>query len=295
MSTQEEQREAIGRVMRFLREWDRGDGAARSRILNTFIAQNQGKTYYELEADLALGASLFLARLTTWMRLTYMFGTASVGLQLRAVSVFLSASSSHQYILEFLEDGGVLTLLDILGQTDITEEDRAEALRLLQTISAASPKYKEMICESRGVGAVAECLAKSNSDDTQEAAQVLLETLAHGNPQYQPQVYDCLVALMASSSPKAQQRVVHTLRTVQSELKTAHPSIVEPLLNMLRSLRYEVQDEAIGLILDLSQYELRPVLLSRLVALLKPSKNGAKLHQMPEGYAPPYNHFREIL
>ena len=122
MSTQEEQREAIGRVMRFLREWDRGDGAARSRILNTFIAQNQGKTYYELEADLALGASLFLARLTTWMRLTYplkplnpvlwcevislsswwtwslslfryMFGAASVGLQLRAVSVFLSASS----------------------------------------------------------------------------------------------------------------------------------------------------------------------------------------------------------
>ena len=74
-----------------------------------------------------------------------------------------------------------------------------------------------VFCVCAGVGAVAECLAKSHSDDTQEAAQVLLETLARGNPQYQPQVYDCLVALMVSSSPKAQQRVVHTLRTVQVE------------------------------------------------------------------------------
>lgn len=29
----------------------------------------------------------------------------------------------------------------------------------------------------------------------------------------------------------------------QSKMKTAHPSIVEPLLNMLGSLRLEVQDE----------------------------------------------------
>lgn len=61
----------IGKVLGFLREWDRGDGSARSRMLKTFVSQNTGKSFYELELQFAQVASLFLARLTTWMRLTY--------------------------------------------------------------------------------------------------------------------------------------------------------------------------------------------------------------------------------
>ena len=66
-----------------------------------------------------------------------------------------------------------------------------------------------------GVKAIAECLAKSNTDDTQEAAWALLESLSLGNLKYQNKVYKGLIALMACSSPKAQQLVLHTLRTVQ--------------------------------------------------------------------------------
>lgn len=72
MSTQEELAN-IGKVLGFLREWDRGDRTARSRMLNSFLTRNTGKTFYELELELAQVASLFLARLTTWMRLTYPF------------------------------------------------------------------------------------------------------------------------------------------------------------------------------------------------------------------------------
>lgn len=70
MWTQEEQAN-IGKVLSFLREWDRGDGAARGRMLNTFVSQNAGKSFYELELQFAQVAGLFLARLSTWMRLTY--------------------------------------------------------------------------------------------------------------------------------------------------------------------------------------------------------------------------------
>ena len=70
MSSQEEP-QSIGKVMEFLQEWDHGDKTTRHRMLTTFVTQNQGKTYYELETAFALGASLFLARLTTWIRLTY--------------------------------------------------------------------------------------------------------------------------------------------------------------------------------------------------------------------------------
>lgn len=71
MSTQTDEQANIGRVLSFLREWDRGDGTVRGRMLNTFLTLNSGKTFYELELEFAQVASLFLARLTTWMKLTY--------------------------------------------------------------------------------------------------------------------------------------------------------------------------------------------------------------------------------
>lgn len=52
--------------------------------------------------------------------------------------------------MEFLEVGGVLTLLEILGQSQTKEEDKNEAMHLLQIVSNAGRKYKELICESYG-------------------------------------------------------------------------------------------------------------------------------------------------
>nr|XP_020462654.1 uncharacterized protein C1orf228 homolog isoform X3 [Monopterus albus] len=233
MSAQEEQAN-IGKVLSFLRQWDRGGRRVRSCMLNTFLTKNTGKTCYELELEFAQVASLFLARLTTWMRLTYMFGTC-LGLQLKALGIFLSISSHDQYLMEFLEDGGVLTLLDILSHAQSKEEDKAEALHLLLTVSNAGCKYREIICESCGVKVIAECLAKSNAEETQE-----------------------------------------------SKLKTINHSIVEPLLNMLTSLQLDVQDEAINLMLDLRSYDVRPVLLSGLVALLRPTNEAIQEHRNTE-------------
>nr|XP_040041055.1 armadillo-like helical domain containing protein 1 isoform X4 [Gasterosteus aculeatus aculeatus] len=260
MSTQTDEQANIGRVLSFLREWDRGDGTVRGRMLNTFLTLNSGKTFYELELEFAQVASLFLARLTTWMKLT------------------------DQYLMEFLEDGGVLSLLNILGHSRSNEEEKTEALRLLLTVSNAGRKYKEIICESHGVTAIAECLAKSNTDETQETAGALLESISHGNPKYQNQIYDGLIALMACTSPKAQQLALHNVHTVQCKMKTAHCSIVEPLLSMLRSLHLEVRDEAISLILDLKCYDVRPLLLNGLVTLLRPTNKVQ--HHLEDSFIP---------
>uniref|UniRef100_A0A8C4S9V3 Armadillo like helical domain containing 1 n=1 Tax=Erpetoichthys calabaricus TaxID=27687 RepID=A0A8C4S9V3_ERPCA len=212
---------AITKLMAFLQEWDQSGKSVRSRILNDFIKYNMGKTSPELELEFAQGGSLFLTRLTAWMRLTYMIGTC-LGLQLQAIGVFLSAASNHRYLIEFLEVGGVLTLLEILGQAQSKEEDKTEAIKLLQSIASAGRKYKEIICESYGVRAVAECLAKSKSEHTQEQACALLESLAHGNPKYQIQVYKGLIALLPCNSPKAQQLALQTIRVLQVSFLVDH-------------------------------------------------------------------------
>lgn len=75
MSSPEEQAN-LGRALDFLRRWDRGDGPVRVRLLRSFLNRNARKTFYELEVDLAQTASLLLARITVWMRVSYPAGFA---------------------------------------------------------------------------------------------------------------------------------------------------------------------------------------------------------------------------
>ncbi|KAM3914169.1 armadillo-like helical domain containing protein 1 [Leptodactylus fuscus] len=270
------EQEAISRLMEFFKDWDNGNKVTRSRILKNFITSNQGKTAPELEQEFSQGGSLFMARLTTWLRLSYMFGTCLKEI-LQSISIFLSAASSSRYKVEFVEVGGILTLLEILGLNQLKEEDKMEALRNLQILARAGRKYKELICESYGVRAIAECLAKSKMDNVQEEAQALLEALAHGNPKYQTQVYKGLIALLPCTAPKAQHLTLQTLRIVQDIVQKPHPAIVEPLLGTLQTVHMEVQGEALQLIRELMPSEIRSTLLQGLVMLLRPSwKSGAK-------------------
>uniref|UniRef100_A0AC11EMF8 Armadillo like helical domain containing 1 n=1 Tax=Ovis aries TaxID=9940 RepID=A0AC11EMF8_SHEEP len=255
---------AISRLLSFLQDWDNAGKVARNNILNNFIEANQGKTAPELEQEFSQGASLFLVRLTTWLRLTY--------------PLLNRKTVSNRYLIEFLEVGGVLTLLEILALNKIKEEDKKESVKLLQVIANSGRKYKELICESYGVRSIAEFLAKSKSEETQEEVQVLLDSLIHGNPKYQNQVYKGLIALLPCASPKAQQLALQTLRTAQSIIGTTHPSIVDCVLKLLCTMHLEVQYEAIELIKDLVNYDVCPALLKGLVALLIPSfKETSKL------------------
>lgn len=62
---------AISRLLSFLQEWDDADKVLRTQILTTFIETNEGKTGPELELEFSQGASLFLIRVTTWLRIMY--------------------------------------------------------------------------------------------------------------------------------------------------------------------------------------------------------------------------------
>ncbi|XP_074122227.1 armadillo-like helical domain containing protein 1 isoform X3 [Sminthopsis crassicaudata] len=268
---------AISRLLGFLQEWDNAGNVARCHILDKFIRFNHSKTAPELEQEFSQGASLFLARLTTWLRLSYMAGACLKKL-LKSIGIFLSAVSCNRYLVEFLEVGGVFTLLEILGLEKVKEEDKKEAILLLQMVTNCGRKYKELICESYGVRSIAEFMAKSKCEDTQEEVQILLDSLVHGNPKYQHQVYKGLIALIPCASPKAQQLSLQTLRIAQVIVGTVHPSIVEFLMGVLRTMHLEVQYEAIELIKDLINTDVRTALLTGLVGLLRPSaKDTAKL------------------
>lgn len=56
--------------LRISRTWDTADRSSRLKILLDFVERNQGKTGPQLELELGNGASLFLTRISAWLRLT---------------------------------------------------------------------------------------------------------------------------------------------------------------------------------------------------------------------------------
>lgn len=274
--------ERLPEITELLDLWDHATKSSRGEILGVFINECKGKTAPELENKFSRAASLFLTRLTAWLRLTYMTAV-NLRLQIEAISIFISSSSGHKFLAEFLEVGGVLTILEILGLKEAKEEDKTEGIKLLSSIANAGRKYKELICESFGVRAVAECLAKSKSGNTQEQARYLLQELATGNPRYQEQVYKALISLLSSTSPKAQQLAAHTLKFVQDIIGKASNNIVDPVLLLLQSMHVEVQYEACELIKDLMNYEIKEDLIQRLVALLRPT--AADIEKIPKTFS----------
>jgi len=256
----------------YLQEWDNASKPKRSKILEQFINTNIGKTAPELEDIFNGGASLLFSRLTAWLRLSYMTG-CYVEIQLRAILVFVGSSNGHKFLTEFIEVGGVLTLLEILGLKLIDDVDKREALKIITIIANIGRKYKELICESFGIKAVAECLARSNSIECQDACKNVLQELSVGNPKYLNQVYKALISLLRSSSPEAQQIAAQILQNVQPMVESASISIVDPVLMLLRSLHLEVQYEGFQLIKLLISYDsIKTQLLNGLVGLVKPSK-----------------------
>ena len=69
----------------FLRRWDTGTRASRTKQLEEFVARCADMTGPQLEDELENGASLVLTRISAWLRLSYALGH-SVALQLQAIA-----------------------------------------------------------------------------------------------------------------------------------------------------------------------------------------------------------------
>ena len=202
-----------GRLQITLRAWDAGSRGSRMRQLEEFIARCSDMTGPQLESDLESGASLLLARISSWLRLSYALGH-SVALQLRAITVFVSASSGQRFLAEFVEVGGVATVIEILSLPQLPEEDKQCAMRLLASIAAAGRHYKEIVCEGDGIEALESFMATSKSEELLEEARDLLVTVGRGNPRFSSDVHRALLRLLKSETTTAQRLACTGLRTL---------------------------------------------------------------------------------
>ncbi|KAJ9468277.1 hypothetical protein DIPPA_16165 [Diplonema papillatum] len=129
-----------------LRRWDSGSRQQRISILLEFIASHKNSTGADIERNLGPTVMLFFTRITAWLRLTYMLGY-ELAVQLTAISLFLQG---QRYLTNFMEIGGIQTLLDIVCHRTKITRDKETALSILIHIANSGRVFREMICEEVG-------------------------------------------------------------------------------------------------------------------------------------------------
>jgi len=252
-------------LQRELQRWDKGSKHVRVQMLKAFLARNRHKTGPQLEKEFGNGASLFLTRVSSWLRLNYLLGFA-VGLQLEVIAVFVSASSGNRYLTEFLEVGGIITVLEILQVEErIKSEDKLQALSLLLAIAGAGRHYKELICEHSGVKVAVQGLSRSEDESFQEEARILLLNLGRGNPRFQVHVAEMVLTLLSGDNSGAQRMGAQCTRAFMLTLPPGF-DYVASCVPMLRSRDLQVQYEAAQLIEAFAKYSyLHESLVSELI------------------------------
>lgn len=279
-----------------LRKWDKGGREHRMRMLKGFVERHGGGMGVQLERIYGNGASLFLTRVLAWMRLTYMPGTGSI-LQLQTINVFLRSANGTRYLVEFLEAGGLLTVLHIINVPEVEEEVKYFAFQVLQCVVAAGRQYKELICKQNGVSALLTNLVATRANKLQHIIYDLLLSLGTGNSQYAVFIVELVIHVLNSDNPGAARlaslatkklMVAASLRS--NNLEMLLKKATEGAATMLSSQEPAVQHEAVELLTDLRQYEGTDTggpfgaqaAAARMLGLMAPSlcRRSAELHSL---------------
>eukprot|EP00756_Hemistasia_phaeocysticola_P050126 Hpha_TRINITY_DN24799_c0_g1::TRINITY_DN24799_c0_g1_i1::g.110296::m.110296 len=179
-----------------IRRWDKGSRQQRIQVLSQFLQTHRNSTGAEIERDLGPSAMLFFTRMTAWLRLTYMLNY-ELSIQLSAISLFLQG---QRFLTNFMEVGGIQTLLDIVCHRTKNKEDKQNALLILIHIANSGRVCRETICDD--VGPIPE--------DRLRWAQDIVSFLGF---------YE--LAALRDQSPEARAEVEHVCAAKAGELRSA--------------------------------------------------------------------------
>eukprot|EP00040_Diaphanoeca_grandis_P021967 m.117551 g.117551 ORF g.117551 m.117551 type:complete len:206 (+) comp28585_c0_seq1:145-762(+) len=162
----------------FFRTWDKATENTRRRILAAFLTKFQNATESELETALFNGASLFLTRLSAWLRLTYLLANSNVDVKIQAIHVFMKAAGGTRFQVEFMEIGGALTLLEMLKIPSISELAKVNIIECLLTIANSGTHFKEILVESKAQEYLETCTSSAGCEELEHATNELLKALS---------------------------------------------------------------------------------------------------------------------
>ena len=251
---------------KMLNSWDTGNRQVRKQILEHFLQKYSRQTSATIEADFGNGGSLLLSRFSSFLKMSYRSGF-ELALQLQVLNTFIIAASGSTYLSELLENGVIVTALELLsvGREIVGNEDIIASLQLLRRVAATGRLYKEILCEHEAVNKIVDCLYSESNRDVCEVSRALIVELGTGNPRYAHLVLRGLMKILPCQNSHAKRIGAQVTRMLLSSY-SPHQYIgtnssdgqraredtmlafVPLTINMLKSIDLQVQYEAIELL-----------------------------------------------
>jgi len=276
-------------LVKILRSWDTGNRLARKKILEEFVKQYSNQTSATIEADFGNGGSLLLSRFSSWLKLSHHNGF-ELGLQIRALATFVSASSGANYLTEMLETGVIATVLEIFSggeQYELTVVDITAGVLLLRQVASSGRLYKESLCQSDVVARIVDCLLEQRDVGICEGCRALLVELGTGNPKYSHIVLRGLLRLLPCRNPYARRIGAQVARMLlssysphqyigldhsrgQQNRDNIMMAFVPVAISMIQSVDIQVQYEGVEVLKMLArESNAGPAIVAGIIPLLK--------------------------
>uniref|UniRef100_A0A7S1JGK4 Uncharacterized protein n=1 Tax=Eutreptiella gymnastica TaxID=73025 RepID=A0A7S1JGK4_9EUGL len=194
-----------------LAQWDKGNRAKRISILTALINAHRNCSGPDIERDLGPATLLLFTRITAWLRLTYQLGY-ELSVQLSAIALFLQG---QRFLSNFLEVGGIPTIIDLQSMPNLKGPDKQNALLLLIHIANSGRVYREMICDGAGTDLLVQGMLNEERPQVLELYGSLFMALGQANPRKSSLVHAALVYIMLEAGEAACLTAATTLRSLQ--------------------------------------------------------------------------------
>ncbi|KAI8928694.1 hypothetical protein BC831DRAFT_397109, partial [Entophlyctis helioformis] len=212
--------------------WDRGNRAVREKILREFVSSNEKKTGPQLEKEFSNGASLFLTRISAWLRLTQID-------KAEALRLLLNVANNGRKYKEFVCESfaGVRQVTECLSKSR-SEVTQDYARNLLIELGTGNPKFQMQVFK----GLQSLLTSQAVSPTAQQMSGQALRTLLPSISTVPAGFIDPTMSLLKSPHIQVQYEGYEILRELVTRTALQDPILLQ-LISILRNIVDDGSDD----------------------------------------------------
>jgi hypothetical protein len=179
----------------FLAQWDAANRQRRRRLLDSFVAENEGLALPQLEERYGAFLSLLQTRILSSLRLSYSSRFA-VRQQLRALRILIAAAAGGRLAEELVEAGSVPVLLEMIRAPALCVGERGAAADTLLALSRWNRRYMEEVVQGDGIALLCELAAADDAGEALETVRTFLLALGAQSARAEAEVHEQALVLL---------------------------------------------------------------------------------------------------
>lgn len=175
----------------WLADWDRNQNFNRFLILQKFIAECSGFSKAELDTRFGHCSELVFYHIFSFFKVNCK-QFCSIALQLRALRIFLEASSGQEFTEHFIKEGGHVTVAEMLDSKHLELNDQIEILLVISSL-AVSYKNRTTLVDDKIPTYIIDTFNKIKDNEYHRITVTIFSKIGDGSPQLSEQIMNVIL------------------------------------------------------------------------------------------------------